>query len=259
MLFNSYAFIGAFLPTVLIGYALLARLGSDRPARIWLTAASLFFYGWWNAAYLPVLIGSIGFNFLVGRTLTDRRRRGAFTVRPLLYAGVAVNLGLLAWFKYTAFVVNDVGALVGFDFAVAAVVLPLAISFFTFQQIAYLADTAAGEAREYDFVDYCLFVSFFPQLIAGPIVHHREMMGQFQTPARLRLGQAALATGITFFTIGLFKKVVIADTLAIGADAAFLASARGAELTAAAAWHGVTAYTLQLYFDFSGYSDMAIG
>jgi alginate O-acetyltransferase complex protein AlgI len=258
MLFNSYVFIGAFLPVALAGYLLLARLGADRPARIWLTAASLFFYTWWNLAHLPVLLASIGFNYLMGRALANRRRR-ARPVRPLLHAGVAANLALLGYFKYTAFVTDNVGALAGIDFAVAAVVLPLAISFFTFQQIAYLADAAAGDAGEYGLVDYCLFVAFFPQLIAGPIVHHREMMGQFQEPARLRLGHEAFARGITFFTIGLFKKVVIADTLAATADAAFFASAEGSALTAAAAWNGVAAYTLQLYFDFSGYSDMAVG
>jgi D-alanyl-lipoteichoic acid acyltransferase DltB (MBOAT superfamily) len=258
VLFNSYIFIAAFLPVVWCGYLFLVRRGETRSAQIWLVAASLFFYGWWNIAHVPVLLASIIFNFILGRATVAAYRRGR-GVRFLLAIGVAANIALLAYFKYAAFVVVNVAALTGIDFAVRAVVLPLAISFFTFQQIAYLADAASGDSGDYDFSDYCLFVIFFPQLIAGPIVHHREMMDQFAKPAWLRLNAAAFATGCTFFTIGLFKKVVIADNLAPLADEAFALSAQGAALSALSAWHGVTAYTLQLYFDFSGYSDMAIG
>jgi alginate O-acetyltransferase complex protein AlgI len=259
MLFNSYVFIAAFLPIVWCGYFVLVRWGADRQGQVWLLAASLYFYGWWNIANVPVLLASITFNFFIGRLIGATCARGIGRVRALLAIGVCANLALLVYFKYSAFIVMNVTALTGIDFAVQAVVLPLAISFFTFQQIAYLVDAASGDAGDYDFVDYCLFVTFFPQLIAGPIVHHREMMDQFRRPARLRLNAAAFATGCTFFTIGLFKKVVIADNLAPLADQTFAVSAQGAALSAVAAWHGVTAYTLQLYFDFSCYSDMAVG
>ena len=176
MLFNSYVFIAAFLPIVWCGYFVLVRWGEDRWGQTWLMVASLFFYGWWNIAYVPVLLASTIFNFIIGQAIVTAYRRGAGRVRPLLTTGIAVNIALLAYFKYSAFIVMNVAALTGIDFAVQAVVLPLAISFFTFQQIAYLADAASGDAGDYDFVDYCLFVTFFPQLIAGPIVHHREMM-----------------------------------------------------------------------------------
>jgi alginate O-acetyltransferase complex protein AlgI len=259
MLFNSYVFIAAFLPAVWCGYWALIRCGKDRLGQVWLMAASLFFYGWWNIANVPVLLASIAFNFLFGRAILAAGAHGIGKVRPLLAIGICANLALLAYFKYSAFIVMNVSALTGIDFAVQAVVLPLAISFFTFLQIAYLSDAANGDAGDYDFVDYCLFVTFFPHLIAGPIVHHREMMDQFRRPARLRLNAAAFATGCTFFVLGLFKKVVIADNLAPLADQAFATSAQGAALSIVAAWHGVAAYTLQLYFDFSGYSDMAIG
>jgi alginate O-acetyltransferase complex protein AlgI len=259
MLFNSYVFIAVFLPATWFGYFILIRSGEDRWGQIWLAAASLFFYGWWNSAHLPVLIISMVFNFITGRAIAAAIVSGVSRVRALLMVGVAVNLALLAYFKYSVFIVMNIAALTGVDFAVQAIVLPLAISFFTFQQIAYLADAANGDAGNYDFADYCLFVTFFPQLIAGPIVHHREMMDQFSLPVRTRLNAAAFAVGCTFFTFGLFKKVVIADNLAPFADQAFSVSAQGAALSALAAWHGVTAYTLQLYFDFSGYSDMAIG
>jgi alginate O-acetyltransferase complex protein AlgI len=258
VLFNSYAFICAFLPVTFAGYVLLARLVSDRAAQVWLTLASFYFYGWWNPTHLPLLALSCAGNFLLGRRLAAQANDGGRT-RWLLAVGVAANLAVLGYFKYAVFVVDNVTALTGLDFTIRAIVLPTGISFFTFQQIAYLADASKGKAEEYDFVDYCLFVSFFPQLIAGPIVHHREMMGQFVTPVRERLTAEAFALGATYFTVGLFKKVVIADRLAPMADNAFASAVAGAALSAAAAWQGVLAYTLQLYFDFSGYSDMAIG
>ncbi len=258
MLFNSYVFIGAFLPVTLLVYALLGRLALDRVAQIWLTAASFFFYGWWNPAHLPLLFASCTANFLVGRWLAGSGEPHG-TRRALVWLGVAGNLALLGYFKYSVFVLENVGALTGIDFALRAVILPLGISFFTFQQIAYLADAANGDAGDYDFVDYCLFVAFFPQLIAGPIVHHREMMGQFEKPVRERLDARAFAMGVTYFAMGLFKKVVIADNISGIADASFAAATVPEVLSGVEAWRGVLAYTLQLYFDFSGYSDMAIG
>jgi alginate O-acetyltransferase complex protein AlgI len=165
---------------------------------------------------------------------------------------------VLAYFKYSMFIVENVGALTGLDFGIHAIVLPLGISFFTFQKVAYLVDAAEGKAAEYRFLDYCLFVTFFPQLIAGPIVHHSQMMPQFRRPEAMRFSHADFAMGLTFFTAGLWKKVVLADTLATYATPVFSAASEQA-LTASEAWKGAIAYALQLYFDFSGYSDMAIG
>lgn len=259
MLFNSYVFLFGFLPVTLGVYYLLGLLASPRPALIWLTAASFFFYGWWNPAYLLLLAASMLFNFSVGVRLTRAARRAAPLRRPLLTFGVTGNLALLAYYKYSAFFVSNLAALSGLDFQIQAVVLPLGISFYTFTQIAYLVDAAKGEAEEYNLVSYCLFVTFFPHLIAGPIIHHRQVMPQFAQRATFRFSHVNFAVGLTFFTIGLFKKVVWADTLGTFASPVFAAASEGAPISALEAWTGVLAYTLQLYFDFSGYSDMAVG
>ena len=258
MLFNSHIFLFGFLPTVLVGYALLGRYGSSRAAQLWLAIASFYFYAYWNRADLPILFGSICANYWLGRVLATEAHRPSAR-RAVLWCGIAGNLVLLGYFKYASFVLENVGALTGIDLTIRGIVLPLAISFFTFLQIAYLADAAAGDAGNYDFVDYCVFVTFFPHLIAGPIVHHRQMMSQFTRSVKERLNAQSFGIGITYFAFGLSKKVLIADRIARIADEAFAASAGGAALSAAAAWHGALAYTLQLYFDFSGYSDMAIG
>jgi alginate O-acetyltransferase complex protein AlgI len=256
MLFNSHVFIFVFLPVVAVAYFALAARAGGRAALAWLTAASLFFYGWWNPAYLPLILGSIGLNFAAGRLITASRPRWR---RPVLVLGLAVNLGLLGYFKYAGFLAANANALLGTSLTVEAVVLPLAISFFTFQQIAYLVDVYRGEVGPHGLLDYALFVTFFPQLIAGPIVHHREMMPQFASPAARRFSWDDLAVGASVFVVGLFKKVVLADSLAVHASPAFAAAEAGAPLGAAEAWTGALAYTFQLYFDFSGYSDMALG
>ena len=264
MLFNSYVFIGAFLPVTLAVYRLLGLTGSPRAPMWWLVAASFFFYGWWNPAHVPLLIASILGNYAIGLRLSRGAADGVVSqdadrhARPLLAAGIAGNLTLLGYFKYSVFFVENMGALSGFDFSLRAVALPLGISFFTFQQIAYLVDAADGQAAEHRFLDYCLFVTFFPQLIAGPIVHHKEMMPQFHRPESLRFSHDDFALGLTFFTAGLWKKVMIADQMATYATPVFSAASEGV-LSALDAWTGAVAYTLQLYFDFSGYSDMAIG
>jgi D-alanyl-lipoteichoic acid acyltransferase DltB (MBOAT superfamily) len=257
MLFNSYVFIGAFLPVTLIVYRLLCLTGHPRLPFLWLVVASLFFYGWWNPIHVPLLMASIVANYLLGMKLTTPGI-SATAKRSLLIFGITANLAVLAYFKYSMFIVDNVGALTGLDFGIQAVVLPLGISFFTFQKVAYLVDAAEGKAAEYRFLDYCLFVTFFPQLIAGPIVHHREMMPQFRQPEAMRFSHADFAMGLTFFVAGLWKKVVLADTLATMATPVFAVAGEQA-LTAAEAWTGAIAYSLQLYFDFSGYSDMAIG
>ncbi|MFZ5781896.1 MAG: MBOAT family O-acyltransferase [Pseudomonadota bacterium] len=256
MLFTAFEFVFLFLPATFLGFLLLRRVG-DIAGALWLTAASLFFYAFWNAAYLWLLVPSILFNYALGRAL-DRQTAGR-AKKLLLAAGVATNLGVLAWFKYAGFLAANLGLLTGWDLALGTIVLPLGISFITFQKIAYLVDAYRGHARDPSFVRFALFVSFFPQLIAGPIVHHAEIMPQLQPGRWKRVTAAAAATGLSLFAIGMFKKVVLADGVAPVANAAFGEAAQGLAPALAAAWAGALAYTLQLYFDFSGYSDMACG
>jgi len=259
VLFNSYVFILAFLPITLIGFYLLSGKFAPRVAKAWLVAASLFYYAWWNPAYLGLLIGSLLVNYAIGLTLGEPLR-GKGTKRGLLTIGVTLNLGALAYFKYANFFVDNLNAVSGLEWNLKQIILPLGISFFTFQQIAYLVDAARGETREYRFLDYALFVSFFPQLIAGPIVHHKEMMPQFARETTYRFDPMNLAVGLSIFAFGLFKKVIIADTIGAYASRVFNPVAEsGLAPTALEAWGGALAYTVQLYFDFSGYSDMAIG
>jgi len=253
MLFNSYEFILLFLPVTLGIYYFLGK-HNYRIAITWLVAASLFFYSWWNPAYLPLILLSMMFNYAVGTLLSGRARS-----RKLLTFGIVGNLGALGYFKYTNFLVDNANILLGTGFNIQKIVLPLAISFFTFQQIAFLVDAYRGETREYSFLQYALFVTFFPQLIVGPIVHHREMLPQFTRQITSQINPANFVVGISIFVIGLFKKVGLADDIAVYAEPVFYAAARGAELTFCEAWGGILAYTLQLYFDFSGYMDMAIG
>jgi alginate O-acetyltransferase complex protein AlgI len=257
MLFNSYAFIFAFLPVTLLGFFGLARR-SHWLAATWLTLASLFFYGWWNPAYVGLLAASIAMNFFAGVAIA-RARAASGPARLWLVAAVVANLALLAWFKYANFFVDSVAGLFGTDWSLAAIVLPLGISFFTFTQIAYLVDTYRGEVKEVDPVHYTLFVTYFPHLIAGPVLHHREMMPQFGHGRTYVPTLDNLAVGLTIFCIGLFKKVVLADNVAAFANPVFAAAGQGDTLTLLESWGGVLAYTLQIYFDFSGYSDMAIG
>lgn len=253
MLFNSSSFLFGFLPIVLAGFVALSRLGQQRLAGIWLTAASLFFYGWWNPIYLPLLLGSMIFNYVLGGYLVKRPNRA------LLVFGIAANVALLAYYKYTGFLVQAVDQLTGLDWAIPSIVLPLAISFFTFQQIAYLVDAHDGAVVEHDFLNYCLFITFFPHLIAGPITHHREMFPQFNDPAIFRPKMENFAIGLTLFLIGLAKKVAIADTMGNFARPVYAAAAEGVPVSFLEAWSGALSYTLQVYFDFSGYTDMAIG
>ena len=177
--------------------------------------ASLFFYGWWNPAYLGLILVSILFNYAFGVTLSDQDSGKGISKKTLLIIGIAINLGLLGYFKYANFFVDNINILFNANFNLEKIILPLAISFFTFQQIAYLVDAYRGETKEYNFLHYCLFVTFFPQLIAGPIVHHKEMLPQFAKDAIYRLNHENLAVGLTIFFFGLFKKVVIADGIAV--------------------------------------------
>ncbi|MDP6352273.1 MAG: MBOAT family protein [Alphaproteobacteria bacterium] len=258
MLFNSYEFIFVLLPiSVFFFYFLGNRIGGTAPI-FWVVCCSLFFYGWWNPSYLLLILVSIVFNFLVGTTLSRQARHGQAS-RGLVTFGVVANLATIGYFKYAMFFVDNVNTLTGSEYNIGNIILPLAISFFTFQQITFLVDSYKGEAEEYNFVQYCVFVSFFPQLIAGPIVHHSEMMPQFHRPDLYRLDWRNIALGLAIFSIGLFKKAVLADGIAAHGTSVFAAAAEGETLDFLTAWGGALSYTFQLYFDFSGYSDMAVG
>lgn len=257
MLFNSYTFIFIFLPTSLIVFFAIGKKGHHRIATSWLIGISLFFYGWWNPAYLGLIIVSMLFNYALGIALASEEKE--ILKKNILIFGIGVNLVLLGYYKYAGFFVENIELLLGKDFNLSNIILPLAISFFTFQQIAYLVDAYKGETKEYSFLHYCLFVTFFPQLIAGPIVHHKEMLPQFSRDSIYKFNTTHFAIGLTIFALGLFKKVVLADGIAVYASPAFQAADQGVALTFFEAWSGSLAYTLQLYFDFSGYSDMAIG
>lgn len=259
MLFNSYPFILLFLPTTLLVFFLLAKF-THRLAAAWLAAASIFFYGWWNPIYAFLLLASIGLNYAFGVRLARLHTAGRdVQAGHLLAVAVAANLLLLCYYKYANFFLDNVGKLVGSPLNLAEIVLPLGISFFTFTQIAFLVDARRGEAKEYSLIHYCLFVTYFPHLIAGPILHHGEMMPQFRTAATYRVKWENFAVGFTIFLIGLYKKTVLADGVAEFVGPTFDAAASGMMLTPLNAWGAALAYTFQIYFDFSGYSDMAIG
>ncbi|MCP5300256.1 MAG: MBOAT family protein [Chromatiaceae bacterium] len=259
MLFSSYEFIVFFLPVVLGAYLVLTRSRYPLLALNLLALASLFFYGWWKPDYLVILIASMVVNYGCGVWIYRTHPRPRLS-KLILTVGIAFNLGLLGYFKYAGFIADNVNTLAGDNLlSVGEITLPLAISFFTFQQIAYLVDTYQTRVHEYNFSQYVLFVSFFPQLIAGPIVHHKEMMPQFKFHETHLVKLDDINIGLAIFCIGLFKKVVVADTVSIYAVPVFTAAESGAHLTLFEAWGGAMAYTLQLYYDFSGYSDMAIG
>jgi D-alanyl-lipoteichoic acid acyltransferase DltB (MBOAT superfamily) len=253
MLFNSNVFIFLFLPLTLLVYHLLRRFGWPTTCFWWLFVASVAFYGYWEPRFLLVLGGSMLGNFALGQLIVGTRSRG------YLIFGIATNLVLLGVFKYLGFFSQTISSLVDHDLTVAALALPLGISFFTFTQIAFLVDAYRGRVAHLRFVNYGLFVTFFPHLIAGPIVHHAELMPQFDKPLPDRQLWRLTAVGLALFTFGLIKKVVIADSLAAAASPMFDSAAMGAAPNFFTAWSGTLAYTLQIYFDFSGYSDMAVG
>jgi alginate O-acetyltransferase complex protein AlgI len=258
MLFNSNTFLFAFLPTVFVGFLLISRYLSASYAQLWLAAASIIFYGWANWGFVPLLLLSITVNYIVGQSLSRRRTMGLPT-SGILGCGVGFNLLLLGYFKYAGFLDANVQAVAGVSLGLMGVVLPIGISFYTFTQIAFLVDAAKGEAAEYDFKRYVLFVTFFPHLIAGPIIHHKEMMPQFARLVPKGETLENLSVGLVLFAIGLAKKCLIADPLGSFASPIFARAEAGEELHFFIAWSGVLAYTFQIYFDFSGYSEMAIG
>ena len=254
MLFNSYVFLLCFLPATLVVYQLVSRF-HRKAVVIWLGCASLIFYGYWQPRFLLVLGTSIVFNYLVS-CLISRRFANSVSTRVLLWFAIAGNLGALCWFKYLFPLLNFAGTHLHAKRHWGEVLLPLGISFFTFTQITYLVDLQQGAAEQQDFFSYLLFVTFFPHLIAGPILHHRDIMPQFQQDRKYGLSLHDLSVGFSWFAMGLGKKVLIADNLAPTANLIFgvYGNVRPAE-----AWMGAVSYVFQLYFDFSGYCDMACG
>ncbi len=252
MLFTSIPFLLYFMPVVVVGYQLLGKIGR-RPVIAWLALTSVLFYAVWNPKFVLLLLGSMALNFLCSRAIaasrTDSRKKG------WMIAGVALNLTALGYYKYLFPLLGWFNSM-GWSHRWSNVILPLGISFFTFTQIAYLVDLAQGEATAQSFPEYALFVTFFPHLIAGPILHHREMMPQFSEEKNYSLRANDFFVGLSWFIMGLAKKSIIADSLAPTADHAF---AHVSLLSPSQAWVGVLSYAFQLYFDFSGYSDMAIG
>jgi len=258
MLFNSFEFLFLFLPVTLVIYTLLCRLRNPVWPLVWLLLASLLFYGWWHPAYVALLLISIGINFFVGQVLRSQGVARAQRKR-LLVAGIIFNLGLLAWFKYADLLAQSFSRISGTEFDSLGIVLPLAISFFTFQQIAYLVDAYRGRVKHADLMRYSVFVAFFPQLIAGPIVHHSEMLPRLNDASRNRFDPQGMAEGVSFFAIGLCKKVVVADSLAQLANPVFSQAVSSGTFNSADYTIALLAFSLQIYFDFSAYSDMAIG
>jgi D-alanyl-lipoteichoic acid acyltransferase DltB (MBOAT superfamily) len=256
LLFNSYEFIFVFLPLTFFIYFYLNHKRLTVAAKGFLVFTSLFFYSWWNIIYLPLILASILFNYIIGNSLNDNNQKIKVNKKVLLTFGIVANLLLLGYFKYADFFIENFNLLSDSNVNLLHLALPLAISFFTFQQVAYLVDSYRQETSEYDFLNYTVFVTFFPQLIAGPIVHHSEMMSQFAQAKNKVFNYKNIAAGIFIFTIGFFKKVVIADTFGAWATKGFDVVENLNMLTG---WATSLSYTFQLYFDFSGYTDMAIG
>lgn len=258
MLFNSLEFIFIFLPISLALFYLATRLKKIPVPIFILVVCSLVFYAWWKLSYLFLLLTSVVVNYYLGYYLNNETINK--TKRKLIFIiGILFNLGLISYYKYANFLTENINSIFNQSLTLPDIVLPLAISFFTFQQIAYLVDAYKCQEKENNFINYLLFITFFPQLIAGPIVRHQDIIPQFKKPDILKFNQRDLEVGITIFILGLFKKVMIADNVAMYANQVFNQASAGVELNFMDAWIGALAYTFQLYFDFSGYSDMAIG
>jgi D-alanyl-lipoteichoic acid acyltransferase DltB (MBOAT superfamily) len=257
VLFNSYPFLLVFLPVTLIGFFAIAK-ADRRRAAAWLAFASLVFYGWWSPPYVALLAVSIAFNYALGAGILRARTRSTTRAKNLLILAISIDLLVLGYFKYANFFLDNLAQVTGFHADLGNVILPLGISFYTFTQIAFVVDAYRGKVADVNVVHYVLFVTYFPHLIAGPILHHAEMMPQFAQQAIYRARAENFAVGLSIFAIGLFKKTVLADGIAPLVAPVF-ATAAVTPPSLIDAWGGALAYTCQLYFDFSGYSDMAIG
>lgn len=255
MIFSSWHFICIFLPIAILGFdSIPARYPVWR--KVWLIIASLCFYAYWKVEYLPLITFSIVINYITSDLIY--RHHATKKSHLILVLGIITNLSLLGYFKYADFFISTLNQIVNSEISFLNLILPLAISFFTFTQIAYLVDVYRDKERHYNLIDYCLFVVFFPHLIAGPIVRHWEIIPQY-SPLINKLSIDDFTTGVSIFLIGLYKKILLADPMAGIADPVFGAALQGVNLTFLDSWVGAIAYTLQIYFDFSGYSDMAIG
>jgi len=259
MLFNSAEFLFVFLPAALSGFYLLGTLSRTSAIR-WLILVSLVFYAWWRPVNVLIIAPSIVINFAFAWILL-RLNEGEGSRRAsnaVLVLGISFNVVFLGFFKYTDFISGTINDVFGANLVLRHIILPLGISFITFQKIAFLVDVQAGRVRSFTFQDYCTFVLFFPQLIAGPIVHYREMMPQFHA-ASCRFDKENVAIGLTLLFFGLFKKVVFADNIALLVTPIYENAAAGGRTSFILAWMAAIGFTLQIYFDFSGYTDMALG
>jgi alginate O-acetyltransferase complex protein AlgI len=259
MLFNSQEFLFVFLPATLIGFYLIGRF-SRLGAIFWLIFTSLIFYGWWRPINIIIIGPSIIINYLLASFLLRLSQRGdqPGLSRAVLLLGILFNVVFLGFFKYADFVYGTINDVFGANLILLHVILPLGISFITFQKIAFLIDVQAGRVKAFTFREYCTFVLFFPQLIAGPIVHYREMMPQFAA-ATCRFDKENFAVGLTLLCFGLFKKAVLADNIAPLVTPIYQHSAAAGHTPLLLAWLAAVGFTLQIYFDFSGYTDMALG
>lgn len=251
MLFNSIQYLFVFLPIVVLGFYLVRLFGSSRLINIFMALASLVFYGSWAPKYLSLIGFSICANFVLGRLVATSSKRSVY-----LILGFVINLGLLAYFKYSQFVLDNVMHIFGASAPALNIILPIGISFYTFQQISFLVDAYRDREMSYSFTDYMLFVTFFPQLIAGPIVYHREMMPQFKELPKRKINWSGIHAGLFLIAIGLIKKIIIADKLGLWVGDGY---DNVATLSVWGAWKTSLAYTFQLYYDFSGYMDIALG
>lgn len=256
MLFNSYIFVFAFLPFTWIVYFWLNRRESNKAALTFLTIMSLIFYGYFNLSYLLIICTSICANYLISRLMYGKGKYSTYIKKTAFVVGVTFNIALIGYFKYYDFFLENCNRVFGTSFELHNILLPLGISFFTFQQVSYVIDSYRGETADYSFLEYASFVTFFPQLIAGPIVLHGELIPQFRDGTRRRPDWEWIASGLYIFAIGMAKKVLIADSLAGAVNIGFN---EVSYLTSGDAWVVMLAYTLQIYFDFSGYCDMACG
>jgi len=255
MLFNSYPFIFVFLPITLIVFFSLTKFRFTTAATASLVIASLAFYAYSNIDYLPLMLISIGFNYSIG-TAIERSKLGSKQAKTLLWAGIGVNLALLGYYKYANFFLSSFNAIAHTNWTIPTISLPLGISFYTFTQTAYLVDAYRGETQKQNLLTYSRFVTFFPHLTAGPILHHKDMIPQFHRLRNFVFSHKNMAMGLVMFTLGLAKKVLIADNVSPWVTPVFN---HASAVTFLEAWVGALSYTLQLYFDFSGYCDMAIG
>lgn len=257
MIFSTYLFIFVFLPITFLGYRLLAHYRFDELSKLWLVLASLFFYWKGSGSFALVFIAAIIFNYMIGVSIIRASGRHAKLKKKLLLTiGLIENIALLGYYKYANFVIENVNVVTGKSYDLMDILLPLGISFFTFQLIAFLVDCYRGNTKEYSFINYLLFITFFPQLIVGPIVHHKEVVPQFEDKQRSLFNKYNMMLGIFLFSMGAAKKVVLADPLTAYGEAYF---ADVASFDVLASWLASLSYTLSYYFDLSGYADMAIG